>query len=114
LTVGLSGECTSCSVAVGGLTPKATATPSVGAALIGKKLNDENIAAAAQAVLNDLGDEVMGDIHASANYRRQMAPVFVARALNLASHRAGWVARVGKHVKDVKEDVLKEIERKLK
>jgi len=114
LTVGLTGECTSCSVALGGLTPKATAAPSVSSALMGKRLNDDNIAAAAAAVLNDLGDDVLGDIHASADYRRQMAPVFVSRALNLASHRAGWVARLEKHVKDVAEEVIKEIERKLK
>lgn len=114
VTVNVMGECTACSVAVGGLTSKATAVPSVGAALMGKRLTEENIAAAAQAVLNDLGDDVMGDIHASAAYRRQMAPVFVGRALTLASHRAGWVARLEKNVKDVAADVLEEIERRLK
>ncbi len=114
LTVSMTGECTSCNVAVGGLTPKATPAPSIGAALVGKKLTEENIAAAAQAVLNDLGTEVLGDIHATADYRRKMAPVFVARALTLAGHRAGWVARVQKNIKDVADDVLKEIERKLK
>jgi carbon-monoxide dehydrogenase medium subunit len=114
LTISLTGECTACSVAVGGLTPKATAAPSVASALVGKRLNEANIAAAAQAVLNDLGDEVMGDIHASADYRRKMAPVFVGRALTLASHRAGWVARLEKQVKDVAADVVEEIERRLR
>lgn len=114
LTVSMTGECSSCNVAVGGLTPKATSAPSVGAALVGKKLTEENITAAAQAVLNDLGDDVMGDIHASADYRRQMAPVYVARALTLASHRGGWVARAQKNIKDVADDVVNEIERWLK
>ncbi len=114
VTVNVMGECTVCSVAVGGLTSKATAAPSVGAALVGKRLTEKNITAAAQAILNDLGDDVMGDIHASAAYRRQMAPVFVGRALTLASHRAGWVARLEKNVKDVAADVLEEIERRLK
>lgn len=100
ITVSLTGECKACSVTVGGLTAKATAAPSVGAALVGKRLNNENIAAAAAAVANDLG-EVMGDIHASADYRRQMAPVFVDRALHLAATRAGWMARLQKQVKDV-------------
>lgn len=113
VTVNLTGECTACSVAVGGLTPKATAAPSVAAALVGKKLNDETIAAAAQAVLNDLGDDVMGDIHANADYRRQMAPVMVSRALTLASHRAGWASKLGQSVKDLTDDVKDDLERKL-
>ena len=76
-------------VAVGGLTPKATRANAVEAALVGNQVNDATIAAAAAAVANDLGDEVMGDIHASADYRRQMAPVFVRRALETAVSRAG-------------------------
>ncbi len=111
VTVAINGECTACSVAVGGLTHKATAAPSVSSALVGKKLNDENIAAAAQAVLNDLGDDVMGDIHANAEYRRQMAPVMVSRALMAASHRAGWASKLGKSVKDLTDDVKNELDR---
>jgi aerobic carbon-monoxide dehydrogenase medium subunit len=114
VTISRTGECTTCSVAVGGLTPKATAAPSVGSALVGRRLNDANITAAAQAVLDDLGDDVMGDIHAGADYRRHMAPVFVARALNLAAYRAGWVVSLEQQVKDVAADVLQEIERRLR
>ncbi|MCB9433610.1 MAG: xanthine dehydrogenase family protein subunit M [Ardenticatenaceae bacterium] len=83
------GVFTAVSVAVGGLTPKAQAAPSVGAALVGQAATADNIAAAAAAVQNDLGDDVMGDIHASADYRRQMATVFVKRALTKATERAG-------------------------
>jgi carbon-monoxide dehydrogenase medium subunit len=83
-----NGVCSAASVAVGGLTPKATRASSVEAALVGKKLDDETLAAAAAAVANDLGDDVMGDMHASADYRRQMAPVFVRRALEKAASRA--------------------------
>ena len=83
------GVFTAASVAVGGLTPKAQAAPSVGAALVGQAATADNIAAAAAAVQNDLGDDVMGDIHASADYRRQMATVFVKRALTKATERAG-------------------------
>jgi carbon-monoxide dehydrogenase medium subunit len=61
-----NGVCSAASVAVGGLTAKATAAPSVGAALVGKALTVANIAAAAAQVANDLGEDVMGDIHASA------------------------------------------------
>lgn len=84
-----NGVCSAASVAVGGLTAKATAAPSVGAALVGKALTAENIAAAAAQVAGDLGDDVMGDIHASADYRRAMAPVYVERALSKAASRAG-------------------------
>lgn len=83
-----NGVCSSASVAVGGLTPKATKASSVGAALTGQPLNADTIAAAAEEVGNDLG-EVLGDIHADAEYRRAMAPVYVKRALMKAAERAG-------------------------
>ncbi|MEM7331339.1 MAG: xanthine dehydrogenase family protein subunit M [Chloroflexota bacterium] len=83
-----NGTITAAGVAVGGLTPKATRASSVEAALVGQPANDATIASAAAAVANDLDDEVMGDIHASADYRRMMAPVFVRRALETAVSRA--------------------------
>ena len=82
------GLCSAASVAIGGLTPSAKQGSSVAAALIGKALNAETINAAAAAVAGDLGEEVMGDIHASEEYRRAMAPVYVAKALTLAAERA--------------------------
>jgi carbon-monoxide dehydrogenase medium subunit len=81
-------QCTAAGVAIGGLTPKATKAASVEAALVGKTLNEDTIAAAAGAVQNDLGDEIMEDIHASAGYRKAMATVFVQRALTAAMERA--------------------------
>jgi carbon-monoxide dehydrogenase medium subunit len=84
-----NGVCTAASVAVGGLTPKATRARSVEAALVGQPLNSDTLAAAAAAVTNDLDpDDILGDIHASAEYRQQMAPVFVRRALAAAVSRA--------------------------
>lgn len=80
--------CEAASVAIGGLTSVATACPSVVAALVGQKLDADTIAAAAAAVDSDLGDDVIGDMHASADYRRAMAPVFVKRALMKAAERA--------------------------
>jgi carbon-monoxide dehydrogenase medium subunit len=81
-------QCQAARVAVGGLTPKATACPSVANVLMGNTLDDDTVAAAAAAVANDLGDDILGDIHAGADYRRQMAPVFVKRALMKAAGRA--------------------------
>jgi CO/xanthine dehydrogenase FAD-binding subunit len=39
-------------------------------------------------VVNDLGGELLGDIHASAAYRKSMAPRFVAQAVEKAAARA--------------------------
>jgi aerobic carbon-monoxide dehydrogenase medium subunit len=88
-TLSVQGNrCTAAGVAIGGLTPKATKASSVEAALVGQTLNTDTIAAAAGAVQNDLGDEIMEDIHASTGYRKAMATVFVQRALTAAVGRA--------------------------
>ncbi len=96
VTLDLRGHCVAASVAVGGLTPCATAAPSVAAVLQGHKLTGERIAEAARAIDHDLGDDVSGDIHASADYRRAMAPLFVERALLKATERAGFMAKLEK------------------
>jgi carbon-monoxide dehydrogenase medium subunit len=83
------GRCSSASVAVGGLTPKATRAPSVEAALVGNVMDESTIAAAAAAVQNDLGDIILGDMHAGKDYRKAMATVYVRRAVTAAVERAG-------------------------
>ena len=75
-------------VALGGLVPAATRAASVEQALTGQAPTAEAIAAAAAAVSSDLGDDLIGDIYASAEYRRAMAPVCVKRALTAAVERA--------------------------
>ena len=76
-------------VALGGLVPAATRATSVERALAGQTASAETIAAAATSVTADLGDDLIGDIYASAAYRRAMAPVCVKRALAAAIERAG-------------------------
>jgi carbon-monoxide dehydrogenase medium subunit len=83
-----NGRCTRCQVAVGGLVSSPIRATSVEMALHGKALTGENISAAAAAVATDLNGDVLGDIHASADYRRAMAPVYVQRALKSAAARA--------------------------
>jgi len=83
-----NGTCTAASVAIGGATPHAKKAPSVEAALVGNVLDADTIAAAAKAVQNDLGDDILSDIHASAGYRRAMAEVYVKRAVSKAAERA--------------------------
>ena len=75
-------------VALGGLVPAAARAGSVEQALSGQAASAEAIAGAAAAVSNDLGDDLIGDIYASAEYRRAMAPVCVKRALTAALKRA--------------------------
>ena len=76
-------------VALGGLVPTARRAASVEEALAGQAPTADAIAAAASAVSADLGDELIGDIYASAEYRRAMAPVCVKRALRAAVERSG-------------------------
>ena len=83
------GKVTHASVAIGGLLPKPVVCTAVENAIIGTDGTADDVAAAAALVAEALGDEVMGDIHANADYRRHMAPVFVRRALASAISRAG-------------------------
>jgi CO/xanthine dehydrogenase FAD-binding subunit len=54
---------------------------SVESGLTGKELNNENITAATSQAAGDLGDEILGDFYASAEYRRAMAAVEIRHAL---------------------------------
>ena len=82
------GSVSGAAVALGGLVPVATRAASVEQVLAGQAPSAEAIAAAAAAVAADLGDDLIGDIYASAEYRRAMAPVCVKRALTAAIERA--------------------------
>ena len=83
-----AGTCKGVRVAVGGLVPAARRTPGVERSLTGQQPSEAAIASAAAQVTQDL-DEVNGDIFASADYRRAVAPVYVKRALSAAVARAG-------------------------
>ena len=80
------GVCAAASIVVGGLVPKPVRATSVEHALVGQRLDLDSIAAAAAHVTDDLGDEILGDIYASAEYRKAVAPVEVKHAL---AHAAG-------------------------
>ena len=83
------GTCSSASVAVGGVETTPARASSVEAALAGSDLGDAALDAAAAAVGGDLNGDPMGDVFASAEYRRAMASVYVRRALGAAAARAG-------------------------
>jgi aerobic carbon-monoxide dehydrogenase medium subunit len=83
------GTCSAVSVALGGLLPHARRLPSVERALTGQPPNDAAVAAAAGHATADVGGDANGDLFASADYRKAMAPVYVKRALQAAIARAG-------------------------
>jgi carbon-monoxide dehydrogenase medium subunit len=82
-----NGRCSACRVAIGGATPSARRLAAVEKAMTGAAASTEAIASAAAATA--LGDDVLGDLFASAEYRTAMAPVYVKRALTAACARAG-------------------------
>ena len=82
-----NGTCSAARIALGGLLPNARRAGNAERALIGKAFSDDTIAAAADQVAADLGNDVSGDIYASAEYRKAMAPVFTKRAVAGAAAR---------------------------
>jgi len=86
-----NGICSSARIALGGLLPNARRSSSAEGALTGKAITDDAVAAAARRVAADLGNDVSGDIYASAEYRRAVAPEFTRRALANAAARASLI-----------------------
>ncbi len=86
VTLDTDGTCTSASVVITGAAEKATRASTVEAALVGKKLDEATVAAAASHAADGL--ELMEDIHGSKAYRAQMATVMARRAITQAAARA--------------------------
>jgi carbon-monoxide dehydrogenase medium subunit len=80
------GKVSAARVGLTGASTHAMRLANVEAALAGKALSDDTIAAAA-AVAGDGIDDINADIHASADYRRAMIKVFTKRALEAAAAR---------------------------
>jgi aerobic carbon-monoxide dehydrogenase medium subunit len=79
------GRCSAARVTIGGMVPKPLRASSVERAIAGQELSTGNVAKAAAQVSQDLGGDVLGDIFASEQYRRSVAPVWVKRALTQAA-----------------------------
>lgn len=83
------GSISGAKVAIGGLVDAAKRCAAVEAALAGVGTDDAALDAAAKAVLDDLPEDmVIGDMHASGEYRRAVAPAMVKQALSKAVARA--------------------------
>ena len=83
------GSYSKATVVVGGATATPLRVKSTESALIGKNPGEEVHKAAADLASGDLGDDVMGDAFASADYRKAMARYYVKRALNSATKSVG-------------------------
>jgi len=79
--------CTGARIAVTGLSTHAQRLREVEESLVGSRLDEGSIAAAA-ARADEGVEEVNADIHASEEYRREMAKVFASRAIRMAAARA--------------------------
>lgn len=83
------GKVSVASVAVGGVESSPIVGSSVVNRLVGKEPTETTLHDAANGICDDIGDDVLSDIFASADYRRAMAEVYVRRALACAVERAG-------------------------
>jgi carbon-monoxide dehydrogenase medium subunit len=81
------GKCSSASVVLGGLTPAPSRASAVEEALVGQALTADAIAKASAETAAGIGDDVLGDLYASAEYRRSVAHVYVRRALMAVAGR---------------------------
>lgn len=82
MRVGSDDRCEEISIGVTGVTDRAYRAVGVERALQGKRLDPKAIGEAASVVVQ--GVDVMGNIHGSAEYRAQVARVYVARAIAAA------------------------------
>ena len=81
------GTCKSAAIAIGGLVPRPIRAASVERRMVGQAFSDASIAAAAGDVGADLGADIIGDLYASADYRKAVAPVWVKKAIAAAAAR---------------------------
>jgi len=81
-----SGSCVSARIAVGGLASGPRRAVAAEAELEGKSFTSQAIAAAAAKVSEEI--DVEDDDYAGADYKRQMASVYVRRAIQAAAERA--------------------------
>ena len=85
LARGAGGSCQAVSVGITGVAAKAYRARGVEGALVGKPVDDANIAAAASHAAD--GVDANGDLFASGDYRRHLAEVYTRRALQEALSR---------------------------
>jgi carbon-monoxide dehydrogenase medium subunit len=86
MTLARRGNCDRVRIAITGLGPKPFRARAAEKALEGKKPGDEAVVAAASNVAE--GVDALSDIHASAEFRAELARVYTRRALTIAIRHA--------------------------
>ena len=77
-----NGKCTRARIGITGVAQKAYRATAVEQAIEGRALSNEEIAAAASKAAENV--EALGDIHASAEYRKDLARIYTRRAIQAA------------------------------
>jgi len=86
VTLDAGGTCTAVRVAIGAVAPTARLVPAAAQALVGTKLDESALGAAANAA--SAAAKPIDDKRGTAAYRRQVAGVLVRRAVKIAAARA--------------------------
>lgn len=86
ITLDDSGTCTAARVGIGAVAPTALLVPDAAAALVGSKLDDAALQAAADAA--SAASSPITDRRGTVEYRRQVVGVLVKRAATIAAERA--------------------------
>lgn len=86
ITLDDSGTCTAARVSIGAVAPTALLVPEAAAALVGSKLDDAALQAAADAA--SAASNPITDRRGTVEYRRQVVGVLVKRAASIAAERA--------------------------
>jgi CO/xanthine dehydrogenase FAD-binding subunit len=81
-----NGTCSNARIALFGVAPIATRSPSAEQALLNHKLDEHTIGAAAAEVVKDI--DPPSDVHATVEYRKYVAVNLVRQALTEAVQRA--------------------------
>jgi carbon-monoxide dehydrogenase medium subunit len=76
--------CQGARIAVGGATVKPVRASSAEAVLTGSSLNQDALAAAADALQSDIADYLIGDLSFPEEYRQEVAGVYLKRAVHAA------------------------------
>jgi len=87
LQVDRAGKCAWARIALGAVEPTPLRARQAEAALIGQTLSADSIAAACDALMQEI--QPIADFRASAEYRREMSAVMARRALRECAERAG-------------------------
>ena len=77
--------CQSARIAVGGATVKPTRAPGAERILAGSTLNEDTLNQAAEALMADINEDIMGCMTFVESYRQQMAGVYLKRAVRAAA-----------------------------